>query len=574
MIDHSRGQAGRRKLDMAADHTEEKPISYFVPFLTLLAMYCAWIFTLPLFPSLDGPLHLYYASVLGSLLSGSKEFGSYYFIRHVLPPYALHYYFLIAAVHFFGYLMADKLLVCLIFITTAFGFRYLARSLGPSGDVMSLFIIPLLLNWPLGMGFYNYCLAIGMALWALGFWYRAVQKRSHRLWLAFLFAVILMVLTHPVPLLFVYVLVGVDVFCRFAGDLRAAGLSATYFKRTVTRYRLDLQYMAAAWATIGYIFLFVGKHRVVTNILQTYDHKAFFIKLIKLSTLAMFSGSHPAVITYRLSLYVILLLAFVLASSAGLKFDRMYWTYTPATAILSCSLLLMVAIPVLPPVMNGANYFSQRLVIFVWLGVLSASSAYPRLGRPKEAALVALIFLFSFGVLGLANWMIRPVAAQISEIETAPVGQAGLSGLTLSLPDAPITTELNYVPYYWVGARYFRKSGSTLLNGGWLYESYVPLGSRVNQLSRQLTPSFQDSPGDVYQLLLHSPTAREQILPRANLLLFTGNTTRQELLDIVKHLDSSEPSRDWACNLRGWYSDCTSHVSANVGKPEAKSTTQ
>ena len=81
--------------------------------------------------------------------------------------------------------LADKLLVCLIFITTAFGFRYLARCLGPSGDLMSLFIIPLLLNWPLGMGFYNYCLAIGMALWALGFWYRAVQQRSHRLWLAY-----------------------------------------------------------------------------------------------------------------------------------------------------------------------------------------------------------------------------------------------------------------------------------------------------------------------------------------------------------------------------------------------------
>ena len=546
---------------MVSGHAEKKATGYLVPFSILLASYCAWIFTLPLFPSLDGSLHLYYASVLGSLLSGSKKFASYYFIRHILPPYALHYYFLIAAAHFFGYLMADKLLVCLIFIATAFGFRYLASYLGPSGDVMSLFIIPLLLNWPLGMGFYNYCLAIGMALWALGFWYRAVQKRSHRLWLAFLFTVILMVLTHPVPLLFIYVLVGVDVFCRFAGDLKSAGLSAAHFKISVKRYRLDLQYMAAAWATIGYILLFIGKDRVVSNILQTYDRKTSFIKLVKLSTLAMFSGSHPAVIAYRFSLYAILLLALVLASSAA---GRFHWVYTPATALLACSLILTIAIPILPPVINGANYFSQRLVVFVWIGALAAASGFGELGRPKETLLAASVLFYSFAVLVLANSMIRPVAAQISQIESAPVGQKGLTGLTLSLQDAPITTELNYVPYYWVGARYFRKSGSTLLNGGWLYESYVPLGSRVHQMSRQLTPSFQDSPGDVYRLLLHSETAREKIMPDANLLLFTGNTTTPQLLGIVKRLDSSEPSRDWACNLQGWYSVCSSPFASRL----------
>ena len=343
---------------MVSGQSEEKTAGYLAPFLILLALYCAWIFTLPLFPSLDGSLHLYYASVLGSLLSGSKEFASYYFIRHILPPYALHYYFLIAVTHFFGYVMADKLLVCLIFITTAFGFRYLARFLGPSGDLLSLFIIPLLLNWPLGMGFYNYCLAIGMALWALGFWYRAVERRSHRLWLAFLAVVILMTLTHPVPLLFIYVMVGADVFCRFTGDLKSAGLSAAHFKIGVKRSWLDLQYMAGAWATIGYILLFVGKHRVVSNILQSYDRKAALVKLAKLSTLAMFSGSHPAVIAYRLSLYAILLLALVLASSAA---GRFHWAYTPATAFLVGSLILTIAVPILPPVINGANYFSRAV---------------------------------------------------------------------------------------------------------------------------------------------------------------------------------------------------------------------
>jgi hypothetical protein len=548
---------------MASDHTSEKTAGFLVPFVILLVFYCVWIFALPLFPSLDGSLHLYYASVMGSLLSGSKDFASYYFIRHILPPYALHYYFLIAAAHFFGYAIADKLLVCLIFITTAFGFRYLVRYLGPSGDILSLFMVPLLLNWSLGMGFYNYCLAIGMTLWALGFWYRAVQQRSNQLWLAFLIAVILIVLTHPVPLMFIYVLVGTDVICRFVRDLRTGGITARNLKGCLKRYKLDLLYMLLAWTTIGYIFLFIDKRRVITNVLQTYDRKAAFVKLVKLSTLAMFSGSHPAVIAYRLSLYAILFLALILAFLAVMK-QRVNRIYTPAGAILVCSLILIVAIPIFPPVINGANYFSQRLVVFVWIGVLAAACAYSGLTRRKGNILAACIFLYAVAVLLLANHMIRPVAAKVSEIESAPLIKQRLTGLVLSLPDAPITTELNYIPYYWAGVRYFRRSHSTLLNGGWLYESYLPLGSHVDQLSEQLTPSFQDSPGDVYQLLLHSPSASEKILPHANLLLFTGPVQSQELLEIVKMLDKSEPSRTWVCESHGWYSDCTSPFTNSI----------
>ena len=548
---------------MVSEHAEEKNSRYLVPFSILLAAYCVWILTLPLFPSLDGSLHLYYASVLGSLLSGSKDFASYYFIRHILPPYALHYYFLIAVAHFFGYVMADKLLVCLIFVTTAFGFRYLARFLGPSGDVISLFIIPLLLNWPLGMGFYNYCLAVGMALWALGFWYRAVQKRSHRLWLAFLITVILMVLTHPVPLLLIYVLVGVDVGWRVCQNFLRREAGAASFKASLRYFYFDLVYMLLSWATIGYIFLFVDKHKVISNVLGTYDRKAELIKLFKLSTIAMFSGSNSVVIVYRLSLYAMLLLSLFLACAAA----KRQWTsraYSPATAILICTLILTIVIPILPPVINGANYFSQRLVVFLWIGALAAASGFRRFNRSRETILATSVLLYSVAVLGWANSMIRPVAAQISEMETAPIRNTGLTGLTLSLADAPVTTTLDYVPYYWVGARYFRRSHSTLLNGGFLYEPYLPLGSRIGQLSPRLDAAIQNSPGDAYQLLLRSARARHQVMPHANLLVFTGSTQPDELQKIVKGLDSSEPTREWACDSRGWYSTCTSRFAASI----------
>ena len=39
---------------MVAERAEGKNSRYVVPFLLLLAAYCIWVLTLPLFPSLDG----------------------------------------------------------------------------------------------------------------------------------------------------------------------------------------------------------------------------------------------------------------------------------------------------------------------------------------------------------------------------------------------------------------------------------------------------------------------------------------------------------------------------------------
>jgi hypothetical protein len=86
----------------------------------------------------------------------------------------------------------------------------------------------------------------------------------------------------------------------------------------------------------------------------------------------------------------------------------------------------------------------------------------------------------------------------------------------------------------------------------------------VEQLSPQLDAEIQNSPGDAYQLLLRSATARDQIMPRVNLLIFTGSVEPDELLTIVKGLDQSEPTRAWACDSRGWYSACTSPFAASV----------
>jgi hypothetical protein len=162
--------------------------------------------------------------MLASLLSGSQAYNAYV-IRHPFPPYATHYAVLLGLTRFVSFDLAEKLLICIIFVCTAYGVRYCARSLGPSGDLLSLCMIPWLLHWSLVMGFLNYSLAVGLFFLAAGLWCRAAAGQV-RLWLFFAMVSFLLALTHPIPLLLLIVFCSLDLLIRLIqGDRRVASRS-------------------------------------------------------------------------------------------------------------------------------------------------------------------------------------------------------------------------------------------------------------------------------------------------------------------------------------------------------------
>ncbi len=59
----------------------------------VLALYVLWMLSLPAWPSQDGPVHLYYTRVLDALFSSAPSpFYAHFFIKHLVPPYAVYYY--------------------------------------------------------------------------------------------------------------------------------------------------------------------------------------------------------------------------------------------------------------------------------------------------------------------------------------------------------------------------------------------------------------------------------------------------------------------------------------------------
>ncbi|MHB1936365.1 MAG: hypothetical protein ACYCOR_07240 [Acidobacteriaceae bacterium] len=528
-----------------------------LPFVGLVAMYCGWILSLPLFPAQDSPMHLYIASVLSSLLSGSNHFSTYFYVRHLLTPYSFHYYFLIFFGRLFSFPIADKLLVCAIIVCSAFGFRYLALTVGPSGDVMSLFAIPLFLSWALGMGFYNYCLSLGLAFWALAFWSRAVSYRRHRMWICFLCAVTLMGLTHPLPVVLVVAFVVLHVVWR---KLQASSRCPTKLRGLhsgFAQFGWEIFYAAAASTIFLYIASFGSSGLSAKPIYRAYDPAAALAAIARAQYISLFAGTTIATRLDRLSLYAMLVLSITLACQ-GFRERCKCQSSSFGDILLTCGVLLILAVTLLPPNIHAVDAFSTRLITVVWLTMLAASSGHSRFAPRLRFALAAVACLYGVALLSMADVRIRPVAKTIAAVETLPIIAGKRVGLGSELPYRPVGKELAFDPYYWTAARYFRRTRSTMLNSGWTYQNYIMLGSRSSAISSGLTPEIMGTPRMLEDMLLQSPAEQGRILPRSDLLVFLGYTKQpQEMLADVRAIDRQEPQRAWNCSDEDWYFVCT-----------------
>jgi len=528
-----------------------------IPFALLVLIYCVWILSLPLFPAQDSPMHLYIASVLSSLLSGSNHFSTYFYVRHLVTPYCLHYYFLIIFGRIFSFPIADKLLVCAVIVCSAFGFRYLALTVGPSGDVMSLFAIPLFLSWPLGMGFYNYCLSLGLAFWALGFWSRAVSDRSNRMGTFFLGTVMLMALTHPIPVALVVAFVALHLGWRMLQELLRTSIRSRGLYRRFARFGREIFYVALASFSLVYIAYFASKHVVVNKPHRIYDPMGALGAIVRAQYLSLYAGVRLTTQLDRLSLYVILALAILFASQGFLGRWRMH-NSSFGDVLLTCALLLAVILVLLPPNLHAVDAISARLILIVWLAALAASSGHSRFSPRIRIAVASIACIYAVAVLALANVRIRPVANKIATIENLPVVVDKRAGLGLDIQDRPVGTELGFDPYYWTTARYFRRTRSTMFNSGWTYQHYILLGSRSHSISDGLTPEIMGTPWELEDLLLRSPVEQRKILPQSDLLVFLGYAKNpQDMVADAHAIDLQEPQRVWSCQNEDWYFVCT-----------------
>lgn len=458
-------------------------------FFALTALTCLWVLSLPVFPAQDAPLHRYYVHIFSELLSHQNTpYTALYTVRHWLPPYATYYYGLVALGHWVSLETADKIFVTLSIFLFAVSGWLLLRTVAPRSTWAPFLLLPVLLNWPTFMGFANYMLSVDLACLAIVAWLRATRqsasrRSSARFFALFLAAILLIVVTHPLPWLFALSFVSLELILRLRTHLQLQ--------------KLRSQIVVLALACLPYLYLshfraptrFIQERRMdpkthhwqsvlPPTFLQRLHGQGF--NLLHMQGVVLFLGHGPAR-PYRLALNAILWGAFLLAlwTIFRPRFTRQFGVpsarhLTRVWFVYGCA--LAVAILLIPDNFAGGYFFTSRLQLLVYVAFLAAAAqaleTLPRFAR-GAAMFSAASSLFA---LGLAIKYVTPAAQVVlSARQITPVNSIAKPGLLLRPVGVAFPAHLNFDSYNWAPADYFRLHETPMYNTPWLGEPLIPL---------------------------------------------------------------------------------------------------
>jgi len=191
--------------------------------------------------------------------------------------------------------------------------------------------------------------------------------------------------------------------------------------------------LAVAGLSFLYPLVSVDRSRSVSNLRSIGLHKDALISSVALFGISPFDtrAKNLFINCYRLELYGLLLGCLALAAAGFLR-RRRARQLRSSDSMLILAVAILIAIPILPPSMNGSDYFSQRLMILPWLGAIAAAGGY---ATPQRLARIAPLFaiVLTFTTLLPAEIFFRPVAHQLFALENQPLPEHA-QGLALLDP--------------------------------------------------------------------------------------------------------------------------------------------
>ncbi len=540
--------------------------SLSIVLFAILAAYLLWLASMPAWPSQDGPVHLYYTRVLDALFSGSASpFRPYFFVKHLLPPYALYYYSLLALSHVMPLLSADRFVVGCYIASFILGFRYCAKAIGPNAGVTSLLASVLVVNWSLGMGFANFCLSLSFALWAIGLWLRFGSGPALRQRVGFLALLLVITLTHPVPLLLVLAFCGLDLLCRFAAARKG------WRPLDKGELRAGIVTLACGSLYLLYVKAFTVAHPLAqrTKVVGTFsEHLVRRIKdLLIVKNVEVLYGHWWQIKLYRVSLGLILVVAIFFALQQWRR-HRAAKVWTAGDTMMVYALCFLLILPLLPSDLSGAYYFFERLNVMLWITMLLAASGWsPQTraeargtseirdaGGPLQLSRQALLAstgaaVFSLGITALLihalDSTLRPFAERDYKLAHTELPLRGQLAMVLDGDQ-----ERKYLwagppwdPYYWDTVALLRHNDGIMVNAPWLDSPIIPLAETSDIPGSVLSPLLANSPLVLGYRLNDTPSLRSDVLDKTAVALFSpagrgGRTAVPSML-----------GPGWSCNV-------------------------
>lgn len=510
-------------------------------------------------------MHLYLAHIFVQLvLHPGSKYAHFYSIRHVVQPYCVTYYARAVLEAVCSPNLAEKILVCVAILVQGCGYRFLAKSLGHTGNLAALLIVPVLIDFPLGAGLLNFYLSVGLAFFVLGLWVR--MGESVKLWRLAIFTIliVLMVLIHPVPLLII-----AGYIC---GGLILSVSNARLFSTAYPQSGRKSQWISLAIVALAIVTpAFMARGKTLNSFRDI--HPFYMLHgILSLNFLSIVSAISPAGRVYHIALYAMFAVVAgaclwrFLSNAAGRRLNK-------SDHFFFISLCFCAVIPVLPLQLSGGLLFAQRMVSVAWALVLvpfagmRLSPKASRFFRPFLAIIVAL---------SLIVWArkITPVARTAAFISSAPI-EPNLKGVFLedgSQSDFD-ETGLTYPISVYSGIRAFLLQDEILLNTPWMDQTINPVqASRGSALLLgKVSKPELEHPWLLYKAL-QNPLERQIILNDSQFVLFQENVPENNApVRLLGQTLNQASVNNWRCSDEGAYALCLkSPMTVRTGMPTAQ----
>ncbi|CAN5621562.1 hypothetical protein BH11BAC2_BH11BAC2_14500 [soil metagenome] len=146
---------------------KSEPILYWI----LLLVHLIPIFLYIPFPTLDGPAHLYNANLINWMLheKGTNATAFFHFNSFPEPNWSGHL-LMMFFLQFFSPEITSVLVLLLIILISAIGYRKLIQFLDPQTLWMSWLFFPFIYNFTFCLGFFNFSIAVALIPWILLWW--------------------------------------------------------------------------------------------------------------------------------------------------------------------------------------------------------------------------------------------------------------------------------------------------------------------------------------------------------------------------------------------------------------------
>ena len=408
------------------------------------------------FPSQDGPAHLETARALRQLLlHQSGIVREFYAVNPHADPNWLIHVLLALLTSAVAPLVAEKLLLSLYLVGLPVAAVYAARAIEPEAGVLAAVTLPLLLSFPVHMGFYNFSLSLVLLLLTLGFWLRHRQASRIRDTAILAALLTLVYFGHIVSFGIAGLVIVVVGACDMRMAWRALGADnrparLQGLRRQVSR--LGLAFAPGLLLTLGFLIRNGGELPIWRR------EETLLRRLLEFRTLVSFDRREvPLAATY-----LWLLLAVVLGL-AWRKVRQRDWN--PLDGLLLCAAGVVGLYFALPAGLAGGGYVNSRvalvlpLVLMLWLATVPAAARLRTLIAVGSAALALAFLLIHAGSYAR-------LTGQLEEyFQVAPHLRPGSTVLSLSFREEGARGKLNKVHPFAHAAGYLA-AGAELVDLG------------------------------------------------------------------------------------------------------------